>query len=162
MTRSLRKGPHLRPDVAELSDDQLFELLHGCGLLSPFLGRRDLLQDAWEAHGDRLTREWIADHPGSRPFCWYVFVGVPTWGERQTTRFFQPLAPYRENWLTWGILHTHLVPPAQEGEDEYLARVGQLTKQERDIIGPIVPAVELFRRQYPELYDKLVHRLATN
>jgi len=29
--------------------------------------------DLWAAYGDQVTAEWIAEHPGTRPTCWWLF-----------------------------------------------------------------------------------------
>jgi hypothetical protein len=101
---------------------------------------------AWERHGNDLTREWIVDNPGTRPFSAWLFDLVPEYGKRQTTKYWPALAPYRDAWLTYGILHTHLCPPVQEDEAEYLDRHGLLTAEEREALGSVPTAVERHER----------------
>jgi hypothetical protein len=34
---------------------------------------RDEMREAWQAHGDRLTREYRREHPGERPAAWWAW-----------------------------------------------------------------------------------------
>lgn len=159
MTRSVRQGPYRRSDMTELTADERYELESGEGLLQPFYCDVELLRSAWSIHGDTITSEWVAHHPGSRPFCWFLFVGYPQFGPRRTTKYFRRIEPYRAAWARWGILCVDLLPPVLESQTEYLDRIGQLSDEERAIIGPVVSAETIFEQNYPDLSCRIIARM---
>ena len=78
---------------------------------------REILSQAWKESGDEILTAWIEEHPGTRPFGWWLFVGVPTYGERRPTEYWRENhEPDRSNFLRYGILSTHCVPDMQESE----------------------------------------------
>jgi hypothetical protein len=105
-------------------------LLYG----TPFFGLPDLeiVRQAWQEHGEDLLAEWIEERPGSRPFAWWLFEAIPKHGERRTLPGFPE--EYRDNWLTFDILHTDVFPAMQESEEEYLDRHGLLSVEERRLL----------------------------
>jgi hypothetical protein len=133
-----------------------YELFHGRGY--EFAGTfpdQETMRAAWELHRDALREEWRnTNPPGTRCFAEWLFELVPTYGERRTTRFYEPMRPYRENWLVQGILHTHLVPAAQESEAEYLDRHNLLSDTEREELGEVVCLEEEHAKWMDELAEK--------
>lgn len=93
------------------------------------------LEAAWREHGDTITKEWITVMPGTRPFAAWLFELVPQHGERRTTEHWTAEHErHRQNWTTYGILHTLTIPALQEPEVDYLARHGLLRAQERRLL----------------------------
>jgi len=62
--------------------------------------RHDLLAAAWYGQRDEILAGWIAAHPGTRPYGWWLFdaprtprafiVQFPTWGEWVLLKFHAP------------------------------------------------------------------------
>jgi hypothetical protein len=73
--RRFRVRSRVVPAV-DLDEMAKFMVVH---MHKPFLMRafgdlwEDVAEAAWHAHGDELTREWIARHPGTRPPAWWAF-----------------------------------------------------------------------------------------
>ncbi len=131
-----------RDDLAHLDAFGEFALTHGRDMLggSGFGDGVDQLAEAWELHGERIAAEWVAEHPGSRPWGWWVFTHrkerpivhpmpaeVEAAARRHHTRF---------GFLHAGIRHGHGAPPGelwpwQEDETAYLERRGLLTAAEK-------------------------------
>jgi hypothetical protein len=90
---------------------------------------KETLRQAWREHGDEILAEWRETRPpGSRPFGWWLFVGVPKYGERPTTRAWLPdHEKYRANHEKYGVLDSHYWPPCQECEHRFLWRHGEIT-----------------------------------
>lgn len=112
-----------------LTDEVRRCLEHGRGYLEqPSI---DVLREAWQHYGEEITAEWIAKQPGTRPFGWWLFVGVPRHGERRTTSWWWPM--HEENRAAhclYGILHTRYLPRCQELERDYLRRNGEISDEE--------------------------------
>ena len=126
----LRRTRQRKADVSSLSVDQKRDLLYGKPFIVPAgFQDEDEMRRAWEAHREALLEEWQEKQPpGTRPFAMYLFELVPEFGERRTTPHFKPA--WRANWLEHGLLHTHLLPPMQEPEAEYLLRHGVIDEWE--------------------------------
>lgn len=73
--------------VAALPDACRYQLLTGCDHFGCGFGRDptgaalDRMRADWQTHRDELLAEWIAEHPGTRPFAWWQFDSV---GRRET------------------------------------------------------------------------------
>jgi hypothetical protein len=89
----------------------------------------DQLAEAWERWGGTILAEFVERHPGRRPFAWWLFEGVPAYGERPVVDHSIP-ARALEQMRIRGVLHTWAYPPIQEEEPEFLARVGEVSKKE--------------------------------
>jgi len=128
-TNRHRRRPERRETFQGLTDEVLRALQHGRAFLQqPSI---DVLRAAWEEHGAAITAEWIAKEPGTRPFGWWLFVGVPKYGERRTTQWWKPAhEEYRANHCKYGILDTHYFPRCQEHERDYLRRNGEISDEE--------------------------------
>jgi hypothetical protein len=61
-----------RADVNALSDDELRHLTHGRPFFGGFRDDRERFEQAWAAHGETITADYIAQHPGRRPFGWWL------------------------------------------------------------------------------------------
>jgi hypothetical protein len=114
----------------DLTEFQEFHLLHGGFTLLAGFVDRDMMEDAWQAHRPRLLREYIAQKPGRRPLAWWLFEGVPRYGERPVIREVRPEYLEREREQTHGLLHTHTHLPIQEPEADFLRRHGVLSRAE--------------------------------
>jgi hypothetical protein len=137
MPTKRRMRPHRRTDIEELDDSRLYELQTGHPLISvmSFDGDVELMRLAWEIHGEDVLADFIAEHPGRRPFAWWLFdhgkerpivADWPTWTP-------EVLASHRSD--TYGFLHTEIfggrsMEPLQEPETDYLRRLGLLTESE--------------------------------
>lgn len=128
--RHLRR-PERREMFRGLTDEIRYCLETGLCYLTHEQPSIDALRDAWEAHGAAITAEWIAKEPGTRPFAWWLFVGVPKYGERRTTPWWKPM--HEENRAAhckFGILQTNYFPRCQELERDYLRRNGEISDEE--------------------------------
>jgi hypothetical protein len=106
----------------------LYTLASGLGLIERY--PTEDVRAAWEEHGEWILETWIDHFPGSRPFGWYLAVGVPRFGERRLLEDRMRLPCWRENSSHHGILNIYSIAPAQEPEVEYLRRHGQLSEEE--------------------------------
>jgi hypothetical protein len=125
-TNRRRRAPRRRGDMVELSPSQEYHLLHGNGFLPFDFVDDEQMQDAWDTHREALMAKWFEEYPAdTRPFAWWLFEGVPDYGERPVIlKNWNPA--YRKNWSYHGILHTNTIPPIQEPEGEFLRRVGEI------------------------------------
>ncbi len=65
-----------------------------------------------------IMETWIEHHPGSRPFGWYLSVGVPQFCRRLVQQFV-PIV--REGWLqVHGILHTWHLPAGRRSRNNLI------------------------------------------
>jgi len=127
-----RQGPQRYGNLSELTLNQEYELLHGHPLIS-FFGFQDdeEMEIAWKIHQQELRDAWQSNHPpGTRCFAEWLFEIIPQFGERLLTDAGKAILPHRKNWETHGILHTRLIPPAQESEAEFLHRHGLINAWE--------------------------------
>lgn len=126
--RQIRR-PERRETFRGLTDEVRRCLEFGRGYLEqPSI---DVLREAWAYYGDAITVEWIEQQPGTRPFGWWLFYGVPKYGERRTTQWWKPChEEYRANHCKYLILDTHYFPRCQEHERDYLRRNGEITDEE--------------------------------
>lgn len=90
---------------------------------------RQQFDEAWGGHGDAITAEWIAKHPGTRPFGWWINVHQQERplvdGERRCVE-----AKFAH---TFGFFHCEAGfnrHAAQEPQTVYLRRHGLLTRDE--------------------------------
>lgn len=91
------------------------------------------MNEAWRQNRDELRDQWQRENPpGTRCFAEWLFELVPAYGERRVTEHWGPCAPFRQNWLTRGILHTNCIPPLQESQRAYLFRNGVIDRAEYD------------------------------
>lgn len=133
-TNRRRRPQSRRGDVAELDFCHEYHLLHGYWMIEGFETREEF-EAAWDYHGERLLAEWVEEHPGSRPFAWWLIdhgKERPVIDGRPTAQQFA--AACREDIggrVTFGFLHMHTEPPLQEDETDYLDRLQLLTDTER-------------------------------
>ena len=158
MPKVIRRRKLRRGDLIALSDEQLRHLRRA-GRCWPFEGFRNLdeMQAAWELHHRSILPQWVG-RIQQRPFAWWLLEAIPRWGEARNDYLLPPAGPYREAWLIAGRIAYALLPPAQEGEAEYLQRHKLLQAAERNALGVIVPAVEQFRHQYPPGWQQVIHQ----
>ena len=119
--------------LAELDPDLRRDLETG----HSFFERYETIEDmraAWNAVGDELTNEFIRQHPGTRPFAWWIL-------EHKQERPINPdggaddkhLAQLRRE-ARFGFLDTRIwlsrLIPIQEDQTFYLQRSGLLTDDE--------------------------------
>jgi hypothetical protein len=103
---------------------------------------------AWKYHGVEILAEYIAAHPGRRPWPWWV------WDHGQERPIVNPMGAEqelqaREQYTIFGVLvcgieHGHGAAPGEmhpwlEPEEEYLERMGLLTDGERKILSATIP-----------------------
>lgn len=71
MPRVIRQPKRRR---TSLSVDQVEQLQIGRPFFGPgFGGDQEALEAAWKAFRVELLREWVAEHPGTRPWAWWRF-----------------------------------------------------------------------------------------
>ena len=133
-TKRRRVRRQRRLDITELSIDCRYELETGVPFFDGFDGDFDAFKAAWQMHGETILKEFVQEHPGRRPFAWWVLVHKrerpiirrPPEGEERL----------RGHHTRYGYFSTHvllLAPdwgPLQEPEEEYLARLKLLSKEE--------------------------------
>jgi hypothetical protein len=111
------------------------------------------LEALWHEAGDELTVEWIDDHPGTRPWAWWLFTAP---APRRCLVGRELLYPIRrpEDWAwvwrqSWGVPalaqcrpRGYVGLPQVESQAAYLDRLGLLGAEERGALG-----VEAFARE---------------
>ena len=134
-----RRIGRVRRTDAEISLDELgffktWELIHGRRTVLDCFETSAAMAAVWEANEDQILDRWRAENPsGTRPFCWWLFVGVPTHGERLTTKHWTTEhEANRQNWTSHGILHVNTWPPMQEPEYVFLYRHGLIDYTEHE------------------------------
>jgi hypothetical protein len=86
---------------------------------------------AWKLHRRELRAKWAEENPpGTRCFAEWAFEIAPKFGERRMTAAGAAIVSHRGAWERHGILHTHLVPAAQEPEAVFLFRNGIIDREE--------------------------------
>jgi hypothetical protein len=98
----------------------------------------------WARHGASLLQDWVAEHPGCRPFSWWVVVASEP---RRVLRGVELLAPRPTREDRWrsrfgGPFFVQAKPadfigfPTIESEVRYLDRLGLLAGAERARVEP--------------------------
>jgi hypothetical protein len=160
MPRLRRRAKSRKSDFAELSIDQEMALLTGLNYFndSPFprIASRvrnwqpenenvEAFAAAWEIHRDRLLNEFIAKHPGRRPFAWWALDHKkerPILGELPADQ----LALIRRQHTHYGYFHTEILGKfpewsyLQEPQEEYLARKRLLREAEIEALKELADA----------------------
>jgi len=119
-----------------LDDSQVYHLLHGRGFFHDDFADDADMRQAWEECGDELTEEFIDEYPGHRPFAWWLFEGVPKYGERPIIPGWlgdRPEVAKRSREQTHGVLHTGWNYPGHENQEpewEFLHRHGVIDDDE--------------------------------
>jgi hypothetical protein len=125
-------GQRRRENVNTLSRDMCYALVAGRSYFGPLIGGDypvETLRIAWQKHAGDIKEACLEAFPGCRCFAEWMFELVPKYGERRVVD--GRLKPeHRQNWLRYGILHTHVMPRFQESETAYLLRNGLLTPAE--------------------------------
>jgi hypothetical protein len=108
----------------------------------------------WVEHGKAIVAEWIADHPGTRPSCWWKYeapgprvrcggIGTPSHERLANVERLHLGVPM--DWITRGISETYVRlgsdlgvppldprnPPLYEAQATFLDRYGMLLPGER-------------------------------
>lgn len=149
LPRKPRRTPPAQA-LAALSDDLRRDLEDGHSFFESYETKEDMAA-AWAAVGEELLTAYIAQHPGRRPFAWWLFSHGqerplnPGWAndnierDRSRSRF--------------GFLDTSdwvgSLLPMQEDQTFYLQRMGLLTATELQLIPfeePEDEAVDLGQR----------------
>jgi len=112
----LNRRPHRRRDDDQLGDLLRERLEHGSNLFGEEV-EVDLAA-AWERWGEQITRDWVAQHPGTRPYAWWT-EAVEQHGPRKQVRP-GPEAAGPPDWF--GMY---------EQQREYLERHGLLEAEEQ-------------------------------
>jgi hypothetical protein len=143
MPRLRRRARIRKPDLSDLSKDQRYHLEHGMSWFGGFEDNLEAFTEAWEIHGEAILAEFIAKHPGRRPFAWWLLEHKK---ERPLLDGYtrEEFREYRFGGHRFGFLHTNgWIPPVQEDEIAYLDRLNLLTPQEREILGLTAPSFHL-------------------
>jgi len=97
-----------------------FAMDHGVGL-----------EEVWHKYGDEVLKSWIAEHPLTRPWSWWL-VDAPEPRKR--------LVPDKHYWKDWKKF-SHGIPENRrdsekefETEAQYLERLGLLTESEKKLL----------------------------
>ncbi len=117
--------------MTDLTPDQLYHLHTGEPMICS-LGFADVdeMKAAWGLHREDVMDRYREEHPaGTRPFAWWLFEGVPKYGERPIVSK-QWQEQYRQNWERYGILNVDVWPPMQEPQPDFLRRVGEIDGDE--------------------------------
>jgi len=97
-------------------------------------GAPDVQRDAeaaWQVVGAALTADWVAEHPGSRPFAWWLFQAPELRRERPgrvaalCKQFGWQSVPADFRGPRYGMANPRF-PELYETETEYLARLNLL------------------------------------
>ena len=144
------------------SEDHIHHLLRGHAFsVDAGFGSRengtldeDRLRLAWEELRNPLLGDWIPEHPGTRPYAWWLCDAPEP--RRVVSGIEHPMSGFRnmngdgprEHW--YGIpnpvhvlrrdecvdkgLEFPQLPPKYESEVSYLGRLGLLTVAERDVL----------------------------
>jgi hypothetical protein len=121
-----------RPDLAELTRDQEYHLTRGSFFFDGIPDRADF-EAAWEEHGERLLAEWVEEHPGTRPFAWWLLdhgEERPVTADGPNAAGWEAAARAEAKRHRFGFLHTDFIPALQEPEEDYLRRLGLLSANE--------------------------------
>lgn len=136
-----RREQQRREDLETLSNEQRRHLTYGSYFFERPFRDRETFEEAWGIHGERLTEDWIAEHPGTRPFGWWLVDHrcerpvVANWATPSEVQHIRA----RGRWDKFGFLHTELyggprMTALQEDETEYLRRNGLLRPDEEAAI----------------------------
>jgi hypothetical protein len=133
-TNRRRRTLEHRQHVRELDKDLKRHLVHGSYFFEGFQDL-DVMRQWWQEVRDVVLPAWVEQFPCTRPFAWWLFEAVPKHGERQVVRAGDATGTGWERYRDerFGMLHTHMIPPLQEGEGAYLLRHGYLTRAEKHL-----------------------------
>jgi hypothetical protein len=141
-----RIGIGRRPDLEVLTREQYDHLANGWTYFSQGYASREDAELAWEIHGDAIMESYVKEHPGRRPFGWWLFQHRK---ERPIVgKSFEPdeIANMRRNIRLnadhFGFLHTSIfawpdgktLEYLQEPERDYLERHGLLSDEELEAL----------------------------
>lgn len=101
----------------------------------------DAMREAWEALRGELLPKWIAEHPGTRPYAWWVF-DAPE--RRRRIGTMRPLYPVKE------IDHMTPEPHCELVED---GKPHPFDNPERNA------KVDEWRRTYPDVANRAAYKL---
>ncbi len=91
------------------------------------------MREDWETHREEMLAKWIAEHPGSRPFCWWMF-DAPTRRETIDGSVHPFDRPERKSLceLFFGVPRIVVGEGCvrYESQRHYLTRLGLLTSDE--------------------------------
>lgn len=95
MPRMPRRGLPRR-DEDQLSERTRLHLLggHDWSFMDGPAPAEDTLRAAWQQHGEALTAEHVAAHPGSRPWGWWRYDAPEP--RQMAGRDWEPELPYLE------------------------------------------------------------------
>ena len=124
---TVSKSPARKSGPDELTEEQEMELTSDLAAVlaetmevSAF-DSVEAKRGAWEVHGERLTREYMADNPGKRPPGWWAY---------EAPRDRPAFAEDRPEGA----------PRDLPNEAAWLLELGELTEEERGRCGPPNPA----------------------
>jgi hypothetical protein len=97
---------------------------------------RERFEAAWNLVRDRLMDEYVREHPGRRPFGWWLCdhkqerpIIAQMHRDRPVTRELLLSMGHRKE-KHFGFLHTRSYPPYQQHEEDYLEEHGLLADWE--------------------------------
>jgi hypothetical protein len=56
----------------DFDDDSKMDVFQLAGAV--LRGRFEHVREVWHEHGAALLADWLEEHPGSRPFCWWAVI----------------------------------------------------------------------------------------
>lgn len=163
MPTNRKRRPHYRrrDEFLALDVEQVRHLLRGWHFYDGggFHTLDDLLE-AWDMHRDSLLESFIAEHPGRRPFAWWVA------GGRERPIIAAGVSPGFIDHLrgeSLGFLHTAVrcgerLDPLQEPEPVALAKAGEIG--DRELAAMRISAGSLAPLRNPFLVRDLLEGIA--
>ena len=131
LPRKPRRTPPAQA-LAALSDDLRRDLEDGHSFFESYETKEDMAA-AWAAVGKELLAEYIAQHPGRRPFAWWLCEHKQERPLNTDRANFKEM-PWVRQQARFGFVHTSIWygdgRPYQQDETEYLEDHGLLTDDE--------------------------------
>ena len=148
MTRLRKRTTSFR---SQLSEGWITFLCQNCGRVGALAYLRDdpaaqrLFTDAeyreqvarqmWDQHGDAITAEWIATHPGTRPAAWWLFSAPAIGPRRKIPRHYpaekqEKIRKHSGEDALQSLLRVSEMYPGDEPERDFLERNGLLSDAE--------------------------------
>lgn len=132
-----RRARRRRDDFEELTAEQRRHLLRGSTFFHGGFTDPDDFRVAWDLHRDELLPQFIAEHPGRRPFGWWFCdhgrerpIADPKATPADIARHRQHERPEHFKFLHTEICRGNPLIYFQQTEQDYLREHGLLSKAE--------------------------------